>query len=61
MLDDFLFVVPRKEEESDENCIQRGHREAAKFDKLLSDLKLPRATEKDQKSQFPSNLVRCSI
>ena len=52
MLDDFLFVVPRKEEESDENCIQRGHREAAKFDKLLSDLKLPRATEKDQNPSF---------
>ena len=52
MLDDFLFLVPRKEDDSDEACIQRGHREAAKFDKLLSDLKLPRATEKDQNPSF---------
>ena len=52
MLDDFLFVVPREKEESDEMSIERGHKEAAKFDKLLADLKLPRATEKDQNPSF---------
>ena len=52
MLDDFLLVVPRREEDSDTAVLSRGQEEANRFDDLLSKLNLPKAPEKDQEPAF---------
>ena len=52
MLDDFLFVVPRKPGETDENALIEGVKVGRRFDELLDSLNLPKAPEKDQQAAF---------
>ena len=52
MLDDFLGVVRREQDESDEAVITRGQQAVARFDSLLADLGLPIAPEKSQGLAF---------
>ena len=52
MLDDFLGVVRREQDESDEAVIARGQQAVARFDSLLADLGLPIAPEKSQGLAF---------
>ena len=52
MLDDFLGVLPRHEEETDEAILMRAQKDAERFDTLLHTLGLPKAPEKDQAPAF---------
>ena len=54
ILDDFLLVLPRRTDEADEDLLQRARTDTSKFDKLLHDLRLPKAQEKDQDPAFTS-------
>lgn len=52
MLDDFLIVVPRKVGETAEENLKRANTQGGKFDDLLEELHLPKASEKDQEAAF---------
>ena len=52
MLDDFLGVLPRQEEETDETILLRAQEDTERFDTLLHTLGLPKAPEKDQAPAF---------
>ena len=52
MLDDFLLVVPRKSTDTDISALKNGERNGKKFDKLLAQLNLPKAPNKDQNAAF---------
>ena len=58
MLDDFLGVLPRHEEETDEALILRAQIDAERFDTLLHTLGLPKAPEKDQAPAFTTVWLR---
>ena len=52
ILDDFLLVLPRKAGEADNDLLERAGTDTSRFDKLLHDLHLPKAQEKDQDPAF---------
>ena len=52
MLDDFLGVLPRQVEDSDEDILNRARTDVARFDSLLTKLGLQKAPEKDQNPAF---------
>ena len=52
MLDDFMLVCRRRTTDTDESVLSRGRLEVGKFDKLLAELHLPKAPEKDQTAKF---------
>ena len=52
MLDDFLFVVPRKPGDTDERALIEREKVGRRFDELVESLNLPKAPEKDQQSAF---------
>ena len=55
MLDDFLLVCRRQHKDSDQDALDRGRREGEIFDKVLRDLRLPKAVSKDQPVVFTKN------
>ena len=59
MLDDFLLVTPRKSTDTDDTAIKKGERAGKKFDKLLAQLNLPKAPNKDQCAAFST--VWCGV
>ena len=52
ILDDFLLVCPRRDDETDASVLDRGKRMCKKFDDFMSTINLPKAPEKDQDANF---------
>ena len=59
MLDDFLFVIPREEADTDEVSIRKGQQAGSEFDKLLARLNLSKVTAKDQPAAFST--IWCGV
>ena len=55
MLEGFLIVCPRKQSNSDQDALKRERHEGESFDKVLRELRLPKAVSKDQPSTFTTN------
>ena len=52
ILDDFLLVCPRRDDETDALVLDRGKRMCKKFHYFMSTINLPKAPEKDQDANF---------